>query len=116
MINPSSINPLTLPSLSLFDRRLLPNCPAIYFVLDGDRVLYIGKANNLVQRWKAHQRWFQFKAMVGDIRLAWLECTELGLLTEIEASLIDAFEPEFNELRRGRSNKRSGVTAPEQTH
>ena len=60
-MNPPTVDPFTLPSLPLANRSELPNCPAIYFVLNGDAVLYIGRANNLYQRWAAHHRWNQLK-------------------------------------------------------
>ncbi len=58
------IDPLTLPSLPLNERSLLrccaiaqlPSCPAIYFVMQGERVLYIGQTINLAQRWATHNR------------------------------------------------------------
>lgn len=46
-MNLAAINPLDLPSLSLAERKNLPDCAAIYFVMDGDRILYIGKSINI---------------------------------------------------------------------
>lgn len=37
-MNTADINPLTLPSLPLLERSDLPNCPAVYFVLNGDHM------------------------------------------------------------------------------
>jgi hypothetical protein len=37
-MNTADINPLTLPSLPLLERSDLPNCSAVYFVLNGDRM------------------------------------------------------------------------------
>jgi len=46
-----AVNPLTLPSLSLQERRSLPECAAVYFVLNSnDEILYIGGTVNLAQR------------------------------------------------------------------
>ena len=98
-MNPETVDPLTLPSLPLATRAELPNCPAIYFVLNGDAVLYIGRTNNLYQRWIAHHRWHQLKAMSGDIRIAWLECGEASLLSEIETALIKHFQPSLNQTK-----------------
>lgn len=45
-----------LPSVPLPDRDRLPQCPGIYFAIDAhDRVLYIGRAANLLGRWKGRQ-------------------------------------------------------------
>lgn len=78
-----AVNPLTLPSLSLQERRSLPECAAVYFVLNSsDEILYIGGTVNLAQRWLAHHRWYQLVEMGDDIRLAWLECSDTVLLLE----------------------------------
>jgi len=46
-----------LPYLSLSQRNSLPECPAVYFAVDSkNRVLYVGKAINLLARWKDHHR------------------------------------------------------------
>ncbi|MFN6538313.1 MAG: hypothetical protein RM021_018460 [Nostoc sp. EkiNYC01] len=46
MINPSTLNPLTLPSLPLEQRSPLPQTPCIYFVIDHDgQVLCIGRSS-----------------------------------------------------------------------
>lgn len=95
-MNLAEINPLTLPSLPLVERSQLPNCPAIYFVMQSDCVLYIGKSVNLVQRWVAHHKWYQLIKLDGTVKIAWLECTDEALLTQIETALIKQFKPELN--------------------
>lgn len=87
------INPLTLPSLPLANRSALPSCAAVYFVLEGDRIRYIGRAGNLQQRWSAHHR---YKQLNSETRIAWLECSEPELLPEIEEALIEQFCPPLN--------------------
>jgi CopG-like RHH_1 or ribbon-helix-helix domain, RHH_5 len=94
-MNPTAINPLTLPSLPLANRSALPPCPAVYFVLEGDRVLYIGRSVNLQQRWMTHRRYKQLKA-ISNVRIAWLECNDPNLLPEIEVALIKYFQPSLN--------------------
>lgn len=47
MTGPPSITPATLPSLPLDQRKDLPDTAALYFVLTGETVLYIGKSTNL---------------------------------------------------------------------
>lgn len=96
-MKPTSIDPLTLPSLPLTNHRKLPNCPAIYFVLDdSETVLYIGRTGNLQQRWIAHHRWSQFANFSGNVRVAWMECTDASLLLESERVLIEHFQPLLN--------------------
>jgi len=92
-----NIDPLALPSLSLQERRNLPQCAAVYFVLNGSsKILYIGGTLNLVQRWLTHHRCNQLTNMGDGIRIAWLECSEPALLPEIEAALIKHFQPSLN--------------------
>lgn len=89
-----TINPLTLPSLPLASRSVLPACAAIYFVLDeADRILYIGQTTNLKRRWLRHHRYDQLSV---QSRIAWLECNELELLPKIEVALIKHFNPALN--------------------
>lgn len=53
-MNLAAINPLDLPSLSLTERKNLPDCAAIYFSIENGFILYIGKSINFVQRWANH--------------------------------------------------------------
>lgn len=94
-MNPTTVNPLALPSLPLASRSGLPTCPAVYFALEGDRVLYIGRSVNLQQRWMTHRRYKQLKA-ISNVRIAWLECSDPSLLPEIEVALIEYFQPSLN--------------------
>jgi hypothetical protein len=94
-MNLATINPLTLPSLSLANRSALPPCPAVYFALEGDHVLYVGRSVNLQQRWITHHRYSQLKGL-NNVRIAWLECSDPSLLPEIEAALIEYFQPSLN--------------------
>jgi len=94
-VNPAPVDPLALPSLLLTDRSQLPVCPAVYFALDGDHVLYVGRSGNLQQRWMAHHRYNQLKEF-NNVRIAWLECSDTNLLPEIEAALIEYFQPSLN--------------------
>lgn len=113
-MNPKTIKPLTLPSLLLADRSQLPACPAVYFVLDGDAVLYIGRTRNLQQRWLAHHRWYQLKVMSGNIRIAWLECSDASLLVAIETASIEHFEPSLNRTKVGGEQTKIFVYLPEE--
>lgn len=90
------INPLSLPSLPLADKKQLPNCAAIYFVLENSEVIYIGQASSLVLRWLNHHKFKALKARGSEIKIAWLECSEQALLPSIEFALIKWFKPELN--------------------
>lgn len=87
---------LHLPSVPLSARGELPQCPAVYFILDGSTVLYVGKSVNLAQRWVAHHRLRQVESMARYPRIAWMELGEAALLEEVERALIHHFEPLLN--------------------
>ena len=91
-----TINISTLPSIPLCNRTQLPKCPGIYFVLDGDCVLYIGKSISLRDRWATHQRWQQFAKLGSSLKIAWLESNDIEALSSIEKALIKSFNPVFN--------------------
>src|SRR5215831_9532432 len=84
-----------LPTLPLAERGDLPDTPAIYFVLTGDTVLYVGKAGCLRQRWVAHHRLAQL-GEYGACRMAWMQVDDAGLLDELEQACIDHFQPVLN--------------------
>ncbi|MEM6403432.1 MAG: GIY-YIG nuclease family protein [Cyanobacteria bacterium P01_D01_bin.116] len=95
-MNVAKINPLDLPSLPLIERLHLPKCSAVYFVMQHERVLYIGRTINLAQRWATHQKWSYLIKLDTPVRIAWLECSDKNLLVQIEKALIQEFEPELN--------------------
>ncbi|MEP1080041.1 GIY-YIG nuclease family protein [Leptolyngbya sp. PL-A3] len=100
MLPHPEFNLLTLPSRLLSQRDQLPACPAIYFALDSkDRILYIGRAINLVERWRDHHRLEQLTRIGkrSPVRLAWLDCSgqaqQLGVR---EAHYINLYNPLLN--------------------
>ncbi len=95
MNTPATIAPTTLPALPLDDRRNLPDAPAIYFVMSGDTVLYVGQSVNLRQRWVAHHRLAQLNEH-GGCRVAWMTVDDAGLLDELEQACIEHFSPMLN--------------------
>lgn len=99
MINPSSLNLLALPSVALEQRSQLPKTPAVYFCLDADgRILYIGQSSNPQLRWEYHHRQKQLE-LIDGITIAWLTIEFSELLTEVEAVLINWFNPPFNFIK-----------------
>src|SRR5262245_28258468 len=96
MLQPDSIDFMTLPSVPLDDRATLPNIAAIYFVLsEANTILYIGRSKALSSRWKTHGRLSQLTKLP-HIRIAWLAVSSPGLLPEIEKACIQHFQPEYN--------------------
>lgn len=90
-----SIAPLELPSLPIESRKKFPQCSAIYFAIAGDKILYIGRATNLLKRWYGHHRQAELETIEG-CRIAWLEVSDPGLLPAIEKALIQSFKPPSN--------------------
>ncbi|MGL4618718.1 MAG: GIY-YIG nuclease family protein [Chroococcidiopsis sp.] len=94
MINLNSIIDLKkLPSVPLTERLSLPKISAVYFVLKGSSVLYIGQSANLFRRWQNHVLVKQLTA--SSIRIAWLKCSKSKLLST-ETILISKFVPKLN--------------------
>ncbi len=92
------LDPFQLPFVSLAERKQLPDCAAIYFVLDGnDRILYVGKAKNLAARWKNHHRIHKLEEIDKNfsVRLAWQAWNKEDL-DEAEKSSIKRFQPLLN--------------------
>jgi len=95
MIDTSAVTPAALPSVSIDERRELPDTAAIYFVLTGTAVLYIGQSVSLRQRCLAHHRLAQLNER-GGCRIAWMMVDDTSLLDELEQACITHFQPVLN--------------------
>jgi len=89
-----------LPYRSLSQRNSLPECPAVYFAVDSkNRVLYVGKAINLLARWKDHHRLEQLSRInrKNPVIIAWLSCSNnLKILADTESYFINLYQPLLN--------------------
>ena len=89
-----------LPSVPLSQKANLDRCSAIYFALDSNNnVLYVGKAINLLFRWRNHHRFEQLSQInrTNLVRLLWWECTlEQQVLTQAEKHFIKVYKPLLN--------------------
>jgi hypothetical protein len=92
------IDPLTLPRVALDDKITLPSSPGIYFVIDGARLLYVGKSKDLKGRWRGHHRHKQIDAIADYPEIAFLEVAGESLLW-VERDLINRFRPLLNDTR-----------------
>jgi predicted GIY-YIG superfamily endonuclease len=92
-----------LPNLPLPQREQLPTCPAIYFALDSnDRVLYIGKAKNLLSRWQNHHRLEQLTYIHrrAPVRLCWLDLSDRIEQLDVEENYyIELYRPLLNRTK-----------------
>jgi hypothetical protein len=105
-----SLQLAALPNLSIQHLDRLPDCPAIYFAIDDQgRVLYVGQAKNLANRWRGqgHHRTEQLKRIHRrhPVTLAWLDCADCcdapperlrQRLKELEDQYIEEFQPLLN--------------------
>lgn len=89
-----------IPSLPLAQKYKLPRCSAIYFAIDSsNNVLYVGKAINLLFRWRNHHRFEQLTHInrTNCVRIAWQEHSpETQLLNELEKQYIKLYKPLLN--------------------
>ena len=98
MLDPSEIDFKKLPSVSIENRRQLPESSCIYFAIDSqDKIQYIGMTVNVKKRWRHHHR-FEELEQIGGIRIVYLEVSEPALLPAIELALIKYFSPFLNDL------------------
>lgn len=103
----------SLPSLPLERRKELPDIAAVYFVLQGVSVLYIGQARHLKVRWSIHHRLQEFQQLRG-LRIAWLE-TPVGRLRAVEKHQIDEWKPRLNGSQVQGAQDLSTVAIPNRT-
>lgn len=95
----------TLPSVPLEFRELIPETSGLYFAVAPSHIqpiLYIGKAQNIQERWKSHHRLrdLQVVANIGiPVSLAWLDFAASDeILYQQETCLIQQFRPPLNNL------------------
>ena len=99
MIDLQAIDPMTLPSVALCDRKSLPAASGIYFAIANGKVQYIGRSQNINSRWNAHHRQTQVEPM-SNPNIAYLLVSDSGLLHEIESALIRWLKPPLNTAHR----------------
>lgn len=104
-------NPHDLPFVPILKRGLLPTTGGIYYVLfEPDsliyqpRVIYIGQAANLRERWRAHHRYAQLEPFATGIRIAWYGylsfdwamAPQQGYINKLETCLINHCDTMLN--------------------
>ena len=89
-----------LPSVPLAQKSYLPRCSAIYFVLNQNKeILYVGRAINLLYRWRDHHRFMQLIELnkTQNISIFWWECQhQIHDLISAENYYINFFKPLLN--------------------
>lgn len=111
-IAPETIDLSELPHVLLDSRDSLPIFGGVYIVFDSNqKVLYVGRSENIRARWINHQRYADLKAMkCGSvclsylppqnfhIKIAWIEVKSSLHRYVAEAVLIDWFKPVLNSV------------------
>lgn len=106
MIDLNTLDVHTLPCEDIENKSLLPEIPTIYFAIDSNNVIqYIGRAQNIRQRWLGHHRYNQL-SKIGGVRIAYLHIDCVDLLPSIESVLIEHFNPPLNNTDVDRGNKK----------
>lgn len=105
------INPFQLPYVEFSEKTQLPEKSGLYFVIDGDQILYVGKTIHFKRRWAGHHRYAQIKAMAKNPVIAWLDVEDTRLL-DAESELIARFKPKLNWTRVSQDNSKSKPKAP----
>lgn len=72
----------------------LPVRSAIYFIIDGDTVFYIGKTRNLNRRFQMHDRMTDFQALANPA-IFWVSVNE-SFLHDAEKLCMDTLTPDGN--------------------
>lgn len=84
-----------LPSLAFEQRAMLPEIPALYFVVGIDGIMYIGQTQNLRARWVQHHKAPLMR--VGHFVIYWQELSHYDPdTTDAETDAIALFAPKWN--------------------
>lgn len=86
----------------------LPQTSGVYFVCNGDQVLYVGQAKNLKSRWKNHHRFDEILDNYPSAEIGWFEA-DPNVLDQHEKAAIETFKPLLNNTltRRGYDDLRN---------
>lgn len=110
MVDVSKVDPFILSSVAIEDRGNLPNISAIYFAISKGKILYVGKALFLRNRWTSHNMLASLDSF-DDVRIAWMPLGSINnndrseknmmskKLESIEEACINFFRPLFNRTR-----------------
>lgn len=97
-----SLNPLNLTFISFNHKpRQYPRQSGIYFIRDGSKILYIGRAINLHTRLSNHSRKAQFSE--NNYLISWV-LVDKKILNTTENFLISKFTPPINTSPTGKDD------------
>lgn len=108
LMTPRTLEVTKLPSVPLSERERLPEISAVYFAYSGVKeVHYIGLSTNIRIRWASHNQLGPL-GLIAGVRIAYLECHS-SELEDIEADMIDWFDPPLNSLNPANRGERSNL-------
>ena len=77
-------------AMSLDEIKDFPTYSGLYFVYEGEELVYVGRAKNIRKRWMGHHRKKMFSALKCVVCFMETECLEK------EKDFIDKFKPKYN--------------------
>jgi predicted GIY-YIG superfamily endonuclease len=97
MISPEKVSLNSLPSTMYQERSKLPSLMGIYFVVEEDRVIYIGASRNLRNRLNSHDKGKYFN----NCRIFYLALDVNEPLFQVEKAFIQHHKPQRNSAHAG---------------
>lgn len=83
-------------SCRLEDRKTeLPKTSGLYAVLNGNKIMYIGRSTNLNKRWSSGHHRYPQAAQLRNPRIAWV-CLSEWKINKAEGYLINQYQPAWN--------------------
>lgn len=111
---------LKLPNCPFANIQHLPNVSCIYFVVtttNAPTIIYIGKAKSLLKRWQGHHRIPECSLLqhLGlEVSIYWQQLNNVSdeVLVNLEALMIETFNPPLNLTRTLTSKRRTAEFTP----
>ncbi|MGK7939384.1 MAG: GIY-YIG nuclease family protein [Crocosphaera sp.] len=95
LLNITELNPFEFESVTLEDKNDLPPSSGIYFVIDTDKIYYIGMSKNLRNRWYSHHRQKDLN-VYENLKISYIDSLPVHYLKSIETIFIKHFKPKLN--------------------
>ncbi|NET55980.1 MAG: hypothetical protein F6K47_07360 [Symploca sp. SIO2E6] len=76
----------------------LPSIPAVYLILEGNCVLYVGQSVDLRSEVKNNLYLQEIKLRNINLGLVWIKCSEVSFLPKLQKILVQSLKPRWNKL------------------
>ncbi|NES21920.1 MAG: hypothetical protein F6K41_24095 [Symploca sp. SIO3E6] len=84
--------------LSSAESENLPSIPAVYLILEGSCVLYVGQSLDLRSEVKNNLYLQEIKLKNINLGLVWIQCSEVSFLPKLQKILVQSLKPRWNKL------------------